>query len=400
MRGGLVAFLSLIDPISQTVTLVFVMHVSWIVATPALMVSALLMVQNGIAEDQPKSVGAEQSAFETVNIVLYNSTKEFEKRSPPPAIMGAFIKRIQFEASKLWTGKEPEVGKSGLIAVAIRPDGTMKFWIDIEQQHEPKISDVLEAKMQSVGVPQVSDGPVAFSINFHLWGGPANAKEGVETVELPQAWKLAAKDAKGQLKVPDQILPLAWKRPVSESDDSDKTVFVPDGFVMEELKPLGGSILRPRAWVFAQQHRRNALMWTISKEDPKDGPYETGVRIQFFAGVQAITGKTPQEFIKSFIDDKRKTSKVIRECPEEQQGIFTRVCLLTEEPSADAKTADQTGKRAFRILYSCFWSDETDMASVSIAGTTPELWDTYENVFDTMAKFELLDLKKIDPAAQ
>ncbi|MEM8667287.1 MAG: hypothetical protein AAGG48_07215 [Planctomycetota bacterium] len=360
-----------------------------IVTAQALVVSFLWMLSSASAQDRPSSEAAEAPAFETVNIVLYNSTTEFGDRSPSVDVMAAFIKKVQARAAKLWSDTEREKGQSGLIAVAIRPNGSMKLWVDIEQEHQPKLSEQLEEKMRDIGVPPVNDGPVAFALNFHLWGGPADPVDGVESVKLPQAWVRAASEVEEELKVPDEILPLVWKRLPPGSVVQTKEMFVPDGFILEELKPIGGSILRPEDWTFKQQHRKNTFMWTISKEDLEDGSYETGMRIQFVAGIKKLTGQTAQEFIAGFMKDKAKSSKVIRKCPEEKQGVFTRVCLLTE------KTSDGE-KPSFRILYSCFWSNDLDMACLSIAGTTPEQWKTYESTFDTMAKFKLLDMDKIE----
>jgi hypothetical protein len=44
-----------------------------------------------------------------------------------------------------------------------------------------------------------------------------------------------------------------------------------------------------------------------------------------------------------------------------------------------------------------FWgSDELDMAVVTIAGTTKDLWDTYSPAFDKMSAFELIDMKRLE----
>jgi hypothetical protein len=69
---------------------------------------------------------------------------------------------------------------------------------------------------------------------------------------------------------------------------------------------------------------------------------------------------------------------------EVDQGLFTRICLETEEGP-------------YRILYSPFWgSSGMDLAVVSIAGTTKELWETYAPIFDRMSAFELIDMKRFE----
>jgi hypothetical protein len=112
-------------------------------------------------------------------------------------------------------------------------------------------------------------------------------------------------------------------------------------------------------------------------------PYVTGVRIQTFVGVKDGTGKTAKDFVLDFVQKKKKEAdKVLKSCPENNQGMFTRVCLETEE-----------GR--YHILYSLFWgNDNLDIVVISIAGTTKELWATYSPVFDKMSDFELIDMKR------
>lgn len=70
----------------------------------------------------------------------------------------------------------------------------------------------------------------------------------------------------------------------------------------------------------------------------------------------------------------------MKTCPEEDQGLFTRICLETEEGPYD-------------ILYSMFWGNRIDVVVISIAGTSKELWETYAPTFDKMNAFELIDMK-------
>jgi len=67
-------------------------------------------------------------------------------------------------------------------------------------------------------------------------------------------------------------------------------------------------------------------------------------------------------------------------------GLFTRVCLETEEGP-------------HHILYSLFWgSNDLDMFVISIAGTPKELWDQFSPTFDRMSGFELVDAKALKAA--
>ena len=159
---------------------------------------------------------------------------------------------------------------------------------------------------------------------------------------------------------------------------------LPPEFETQVLEPTGGKIPRPRAWFYSENHHGPVYLWTISREDTTGGKgYITGVRIQTLVGVQKGTGKSPKEFVMDFLAQKAKTAdKVLKKCPERDQGLFTRICIETEEAND-------------HILYSLFWgTNNMDVVVVSIAGTTKDLWSTYSPVFDKMSAFELIDMKR------
>lgn len=157
----------------------------------------------------------------------------------------------------------------------------------------------------------------------------------------------------------------------------------PPVFVTQVLEPTGGKILRPKSWFYTEGHSGSTYMWTLSREDVSGNrPYTTGVRIQAFVGVKDGTGKSAKEFILEFVAAKKNTAKIVDSCVEQDQGLFTRICLETEEGP-------------HRILYSLFWgSGDMDIAVVSIAGTTKELWKTFAPTFQKMGEFELIDVKR------
>jgi len=159
----------------------------------------------------------------------------------------------------------------------------------------------------------------------------------------------------------------------------------PTEFVTQVLEPTGGTIARPKEWFYSEGHRGPVYMWTLSRENAANGqPYTTGVRIQTFVGVKANTGKSAKQFILDFVAAKRRDAKIVSSCEETGQGLFTRICLETEEGP-------------HRILYSLFWGTSgMDLAVVSIAGTTKELWQTFEPTFERMGTFELIDMKRFE----
>jgi hypothetical protein len=159
----------------------------------------------------------------------------------------------------------------------------------------------------------------------------------------------------------------------------------PIEFVTQVLEPTGGKIVCPKDWFYTESHGGPSYVWTLSREDASKGPYTTGVRIQLLGGVKQGTGKTPKEFVLDLLAAKKKAAtRVLSICPEQDQGLFTRICLETEEGP-------------YHILYSMFWGNRRiDIAVISIAGTSNELWNTYAPTFDKMSAFELIDMKRFE----
>ena len=160
---------------------------------------------------------------------------------------------------------------------------------------------------------------------------------------------------------------------------------VPEGFVLQALAETDGQIARPKDWFFASQGTPSGWMWTISKEDTRQGPYETGMRIQMFLGVAAKSGMTRPQFAEHFLAGKRDATTVLRDCPAQDAGDFMRRCLEVLE-SIDGPS----GPRTYRILYSMMWGKQMDMVVLSIFGAPPEDWDSLEPVINTMAAFRIV----------
>lgn len=336
------------------------------------------------------------SPFELAHVTLYNPVDEFAARSPAASVLGAYMQEIEDKAATLWQDKPKGQGQDGLIAVAIRPERTMKLWIDVGGRYQPDLTLALTKQFEGTGIPPVKDGPIAFAIHFTLWGGSGREPEEEGQVRLPELWQKAAAQREGEpMKIPDDLLPLVWERESAKPGARGKPeMVVPDEFVVQELRPTGGRIPRPKEWFYSEGHREHVLTWTISKENADGGFYETGVRVQCFLDVRECAGMTPQEFVQAFFDQKRGVVKVLGERPEQKQDLFTRVGLETQE------TLNHQGRlTTYRILYSAFWANDADLAVVSIAGTPAELWETYRATFDTMSRFELSGMAKTQDAA-
>lgn len=223
-----------------------------------------------------------------------------------------------------------------------------------------------------------TEPPYPVNIVFVL-DGDGRAEDVVPAPDQPVSACVAAK-LKG-LKMPKP--PKAqWLVAVNINIDDPGPGMAPTEFVSQVLEPTGGKMLRPKDWFYVGSQNGGSFTWTISREDASKAPYTTGVRIQMITGVKEGTGKSPKKFVLDYVAAKKKeASKVVNACGETNQGMFTRVCLETEEGP-------------HHILYAFFWSNKLDWVVVSISGTRKDLWDTYDPTFRKMGRFEPIDLDR------
>ncbi|MEM6474090.1 MAG: hypothetical protein AAF802_31360, partial [Planctomycetota bacterium] len=228
-------------------------------------------------------VTAEEVKVESV--ILLNRMQEFEQRAADSKTMAGYIKAIEKTTLARLGPDEIAAAKSGFVTVAIRPNQKMKLWIDIDGESLHEAAHDVQNKMASKGVPIVAGGPIAFMLTLTINGETESDKKsaakettqpGLNGPPVPAAWRDALEKTKErQLKIPDDILPLVW--PVDEMADGDVKpempgqTFVPDGYVLQSLDPLGGSLARPKDWHYSEGHREQQFMWTVSKEPPEGG---------------------------------------------------------------------------------------------------------------------------------
>jgi hypothetical protein len=276
------------------------------------------------------------------------------------------------------------------IVVAIKPGGQCRVWFLSSRAGGPgKSMDDLRAKLEAVAVPKLSRGPIAFAINGAISGGvPSERKE--PTLPIPEEWKAALSKGDGPMNF-DQTLGLVWPDPAPVANVKSSFDYPPQGFVTQTLEPTGGKIFRPKEWFYSEDHQGSVYRWTLSKENPADHhPFTTGVSIQTHVGIKERSkNQSAQEFIQAFVAEKTaKASKLFKNCPEEDQGLFTRTGLELESGTD-------------HILYSLFWGNNgLDVAVVSEARTRKELWKTFAPTFDQMSAFDLIDMRRLASGEQ
>ena len=319
------------------------------------------------------ATSATASNLETNEILLYQPNGVLERRILDAGKLAEYIVRLQSVCQSFLAGdKTPETLD---IVVAVRPGKRSRVWlVSSTRAADGPQRRSLRKKLGEVAPCEVNGGPIAFAIVARIaGGGGTRSKE----LPMPKEWQDAA--SKGtNLPIPDGILDILW--PSALAVDKAKA---PPGFTMQVLEPTGGKIPRPKDWFYRENHKGPSYTWTLSLEDPSKGPYTTGIAIQTLVGVKEGTGKSPREFVLDYLSSKKKEAKVLETCGETDQGMFTRVCLETEEGP-------------HHILYSIFWGNKMDIVVVTIAGTTKELWDTYSTTFDKMGAFELIDMTRFE----
>jgi hypothetical protein len=340
------------------------------------LVLALAVALGGIAD------GAD--GFTTGSIILYQTEEVLETRAPDVKELAAYAQALEVACHEYFT-KEARPKPPFYVVAAVKPGKVARVWFVTPDAKETARIEPLKKKLEAVPALAVKEGPLVIGIadepTAKLQAGQDDGPP------MPAEWQEAAKNAKEELQVPDGILSVVWPD-TEEQKAATKAATVE--YVEQILDPLGGKISRPKAWHYAEEHAGGKFMWTISEQDiSAGGSYDTGVRIQAFFGVKENTGKTAKEFLQGFLEAKQKGDvKVLSNCPEKEQGMFTRTCLEVEE-----------GK--YRILYSVFWTEKGDLDAgvVMISGAPTEKWDRYASTFNKMAEFKLLDMKKIEKDA-
>lgn len=159
---------------------------------------------------------------------------------------------------------------------------------------------------------------------------------------------------------------------------------VPDGYELQHLDPTDGRIAKPHGWYYTSNGTKSGWLWTISKEEPTKG-YETGMRIQLLVGVEKNTHRSREDFAQNFLQKKRSSTTVVKDCAASDQGDFTRQCIEVIE-----NIPRQGEEHPYHILYSVLWGKRMDMVVVTTFGAPADRWDDVKNTVDAMAPIEII----------
>jgi hypothetical protein len=164
------------------------------------------------------------------------------------------------------------------------------------------------------------------------------------------------------------------------------------GFEKQILDITYGEVWRPLGWHYRWSTTESGAVWTVSKEDPAKGAYETGMAIQLVM-LPKSAETNAEKWAKGFTQYKSTGVKVERRCDEKQNGDFKTICL---------ETTEQTGAlgKNYRILYSISWSNERGWVVVTIFGAPDGEWAAIKPTVDAMTEIVLVGEKFYAKAAR
>jgi hypothetical protein len=137
----------------------------------------------------------------TEAIIMLQNDAVMNKRVPGIEEMGRYLKGVREAFAQAYaTVRTPETLSA---IVAVKPGKKARLWLISSLENPPDRTD-LTARFETVPVPEVKEGPVAFAIRFTIAGAkPAKIPL------LPPEW-MAAFDGQPAM-MPDAITAYIWK---------------------------------------------------------------------------------------------------------------------------------------------------------------------------------------------
>ena len=123
------------------------------------------------AEPTPASVAAENTPWLNEGVVLYMPDKVMKERIAV-SDLSPYMSAVDAAASAVIEANTGQAGSSGMLLVAIRPNGLSKAWVVTgEPPMNEKISDAMVAAAEAVPAPKVNSDTVLVGIQFKAFGG-------------------------------------------------------------------------------------------------------------------------------------------------------------------------------------------------------------------------------------
>jgi hypothetical protein len=146
------------------------------------------------------------------NVLLLQPSKLLEARVPDVDAMAAYIQAVQAAAGEAVRASGAQQATGGYIAVAVRPGGQSKVWLDFDALLDLALRRELLSRTQAVKPFEATGGPVVFALQVATWQGPPPKRAAPAPIE----WKPAAR-GEAALEV-GELVERAWPADPPQAD--------------------------------------------------------------------------------------------------------------------------------------------------------------------------------------
>lgn len=123
------------------------------------------------AKPVPPPSEAEGTTWLNSDVVLYMPDKVMKARIKVEDL-GPYMKAVDKAAEQVVLAAPKEAGSSGMLLIAMRPQGQSKAWVVTgKPEMSQGLADQMIAAAEAVPVPTVNTETVLMGINFHAFGG-------------------------------------------------------------------------------------------------------------------------------------------------------------------------------------------------------------------------------------
>jgi hypothetical protein len=163
----------------------------------------------------PRSSG---KPFESSDIVLYQPDAELKSRMGHDAApLADYIRRLSTAAESIVAEAPPSAGATAAIVVVVKPGRRSRVWLVLGGNELPDaVKRRLVPALEAIRPLPVRDGPVAFAMTFHAWGGGIPIVDPEMPAPIPPEWQEASAAIGGGML--DAIIEQAWPDPASSAD--------------------------------------------------------------------------------------------------------------------------------------------------------------------------------------
>lgn len=154
----------------------------------------------------PMSHAHASNNCELFGVVLLQPEAVLKQRLAGVEPLVSYIKALEVAVTGFAGRHDRHSPSSGFVVLAIRPNHTSHFWLDLEQPLGEAPANELISALQKVPTPAVTQGTIALAIKVGLWGGGQTAR----ATPMPAEWRAAVDRAGRPLEV-TELIDLVWK---------------------------------------------------------------------------------------------------------------------------------------------------------------------------------------------